>query len=258
MTSWVRYVSARHGRGFGQLGENSQIHVYDGDLFDSPKPTDTRVQLADVTLLSPCQPSKIVALWNNFHALAEKTGKPVPSHALFLIKPSTCLNGTRSAIKRPASYRGKIAFEGELGIVIGKACRGVSREAAAGHIFGYTCINDVTAFGLLNEDPNFAQWTRAKGFDTFGVVGPCIVPEFDWHSACVVTTLNGVERQNYPLADMVLEPEVLVSQLSQDMTLLPGDVIACGTSLGAGSMPDGAKVEVTIAGIGSLANTMNG
>ena len=102
------------------------------------------------------------------------------------------------------------------------------------------------------------QWTRAKGSDTFGCIGPAIVPGFDWRSASVVTRLDGVERQNYPLSDIVFSPEEQVSRLSRDMTLMPGDVIAVGTSIGVGSMKDGAVVEVSIRGIGSLVNHMRG
>jgi 2-keto-4-pentenoate hydratase/2-oxohepta-3-ene-1,7-dioic acid hydratase in catechol pathway len=258
MTSWIRYVSPQRGPGFGLLDEAGLIHEHEGDMFDGPTATGARLSLSEVTLLSPCRPGKVVALWNNFHALAAKIGKAVPSHPLFLIKSSTSVCGDGEPIRRPASYGGKIAYEGELGIVIGRTCRHVAPDAAASHIFGYTCVNDVTAIELLNEDANFAQWTRAKSFDTFGVLGPVIVPDFDWRSASVVTTLDGVERQNYPLSDLVFGPETLVSLLSQDMTLEPGDVIACGTSLGVGSMKAGAAVMVTIAGIGTLANVMAG
>lgn len=258
MTSWIRYVSPQRGPGFGLLDEEGCIHEHEGGMFDSPTPTGGRLSLSDVTVLSPCQPGKVVALWNNFHALAAKIGKAVPSHPLFLIKSSTSVCGAGAAIQRPVSYPGKIAYEGELGVVIGKTCRNIEPGAAADHIFGYTCVNDVTAIELLNEDANFAQWTRAKSFDTFGVLGPVIVPGFDWRAASVVTTLDGVERQNYPLSDLVFGPEALVSLLSQDMTLEPGDVIACGTSLGVGSMKPGASVTVTIDGIGSLANVMGG
>ncbi len=133
----------------------------------------------------------------------------------------------------------------------------MSTADAADYIFGYTCVNDVTAGDLLNEDPNFAQWCRAKGYDTFGCIGPAIATDFEWAGASVVTTLDGVERQNYPLSDMVFSPAEQVSMISRDMTLLPGDVIACGTSIGIGSIKDGATVEVSIAGIGMLSNTLS-
>jgi 2-keto-4-pentenoate hydratase/2-oxohepta-3-ene-1,7-dioic acid hydratase in catechol pathway len=229
---------------------------HSGDMFDSPQTTGRALPLRTITLLAPCQPSKIVALWNNYHALAAKLGKAAPNHPLFLIKPGTCVIGPGEAIQRPAAYAGKIAFEGELGIVIGRRCKDVSPSEARGFILGYTCVNDVTAAEVLNENGDFAQWCRSKGYDTFGCIGPTITTDFDWSKAQVITRLDGGERQNYPLADMILPPAELVSGISQDMTLLPGDVIAVGTSLGVGSMKDGATVEVYIDGIGSLTNTV--
>jgi 2-keto-4-pentenoate hydratase/2-oxohepta-3-ene-1,7-dioic acid hydratase in catechol pathway len=127
---------------------------------------------------------------------------------------------------------------------------------AAACIFGYTCINDVTAIGVLDENPDFAQWCRSKGYDTFACIGPAINSDFDWAKARVVTRLDGVERQNYPLSDMIMPPTELVSRISGDMSLLPGDVIACGTSVGVGSIKEGSSVQVTIDGIGSLVNTL--
>jgi 2-keto-4-pentenoate hydratase/2-oxohepta-3-ene-1,7-dioic acid hydratase in catechol pathway len=140
--------------------------------------------------------------------------------------------------------------------VIGRRCRDASAEEAAESIFGYTLINDVTAADLLNENPHFPQWCRAKGFDTFCCIGPSIVSGFDWRSARLVTMVDGVERQNYPLDDMVFSPAEQVRLISQDLTLEPGDVIACGTSVGVGSIKDGATVTVSIDGIGTLSNTL--
>jgi 2-keto-4-pentenoate hydratase/2-oxohepta-3-ene-1,7-dioic acid hydratase in catechol pathway len=241
--------------GFGIFDE-AHILEYEGDLFDSPRPTGARIARGEFTLRSPCEPSKIIALWNNFTALGLKLGKQAPSHPLFLIKPGTSVAGPGDAILRPASYAGKIAYEGELGIVIGRRCKEVPVSQAADHIFGYTCVNDVTAGEVLNENPDFAQWCRSKGYDTFGCLGPVIATELDWRSARVITRLDGVERQNYPLSDMIMSPTELVSRVSHDMTLLPGDVIACGTSLGIGSIKEGASVEVAIEGIGSLVNAL--
>ena len=147
---------------------------------------------------------------------------------------------------------GKVVYEGELGIVIGKRCRAVSEADSASCIFGYTCINDVTAIDLLNKDPGFAQWTRAKGFDTFGVFGPVIATDVDPAKLIVKTILNGQERQNYPLSDTIFAPKELVSLISHDMTLEAGDVIACGTSVGVGSMKPGSTVSIVIEGIGTL------
>src|SRR5262249_5871500 len=135
-------------------------------------------------------------------------------------------------------------------------CKSVDVDTASDCIFGYTCVNDVTAAEILNSDPTFVQWCRSKGFDTFGCVGPVIATDLDLRGARVVTRLDGGERQNYPLSDMIYSPAEQVSRISQDMTLLAGDVIACGTSLGVGSMKDGSTVEIRIDGIGSLVNTL--
>jgi 2-keto-4-pentenoate hydratase/2-oxohepta-3-ene-1,7-dioic acid hydratase in catechol pathway len=256
MKSWIRFRRADGHTGFGVL-ENDRVNVYDGDMFNEPVPTGTVLTSGEITPLSPCMPSKIIALWNNFHALAEKLDKAPPAHPLFLIKPSTSVIGPGEPIRRPKSYSGKIAYEGELGIVIGKRCRNVPVEAAGDHIFGFTCINDVTAVELLNEDPNFVQWCRAKSFDTFGCIGPVIQRDFDWRAARVVTRLDGVERQNYPLTDMIFSPAEQVSLISHDTTLMPGDVIACGTSIGVGSIKDGSTVDVSIGGIGTLSNALS-
>jgi 2-keto-4-pentenoate hydratase/2-oxohepta-3-ene-1,7-dioic acid hydratase in catechol pathway len=147
-----------------------------------------------------------------------------------------------------------VVYEGELGIVIGKRCTAVAVADAPGYIFGYTCINDVTAAEILNKDATFAQWSRAKSFDTFGVFGPVIATGLDPSALVVRTILNGQERQNYPVADMIFSPLQLVSLISQDMTLEAGDVIACGTSVGVGSMKPGSSVSIVIDGIGTLSN----
>src|SRR5437016_2296529 len=255
MTQWARFKSANGRVGFGVL-EGDRIVEYESDLFDQPRPTGATIPRETITLLSPCVPTKIVALWNNFRALAAKLGKQEPNHPLFLIKPGSSVAGPGDPIQRPASYKGKIAYEGELGIVIGRYCKNVPESEAADYIFGYTCVNDITAAEVLNEDVNFPQWCRAKGYDTFGCLGPVIVPDLDWSHVRVITRLDGVERQNYALSDMIFSPAEQVSRISHDMALLPGDVIACGTSLGVGSIKDGSTVEITIDGIGSLANAL--
>ena len=130
-----------------------------------------------------------------------------------------------------------------------------ARPRRADHIFGYTCINDVTAVDLISKNQTFAQWTRAKSFDGFGAFGPVVATGLDAASLRVRTVLDGQERQNYPVSDMIFPPARLVSLLSQDMTLMPGDVIACGTSVGVGTMKNPTNtVEVSIDGVGTLGN----
>jgi len=252
MAHWIRFE--HQGRaGFGVL-ENDSIKVYSGEMFGSAQPTGATVPLAAVKVLTPAQPSKMVALWNNFHALAAKLGNPEPPEPLYFLKGNNSFLAHGETIRVPASYAGKVVYEGELGIVIGKRCKAVSAADAPGCVFGYTCINDVTAAEILNKDATFAQWSRAKSFDTFGVFGPVIATGLDPSGLVVRTILNGQERQNYPVADMIFSPLQLVSLISQDMTLEAGDVIACGTSLGVGSMKPGSSVSVVIDGIGTLSN----
>ena len=252
MAHWIRFE--HQGRAaFGVLeGENIRVHA--GDMFGGAQPTGASVALAAVKVLTPTQPSKMVALWNNFHALAAKLGNPEPPEPLYFLKGNNSFLAHRETIRVPASYSGKVVYEGELGVVIGKRCKAVSAADAPAYIFGYTCINDVTAAEILNKDASFAQWSRAKSFDTFGVFGPVIATGLDPSALVVRTILNGQERQNYPVADMIFSPLQLVSLISQDMTLEPGDVIACGTSLGVGSMKPGSSVSVVIDGIGTLSN----
>ena len=252
MTHWIRYA-AGGVPGFGRL-DGTQIAVQSGDMFDAPQPTGRTLPLDAVEVLTPTAAGKMLALWNNFRALAAKLGNPVPPEPLYFIKANSSYLATGQTIRRPASYAGKVVFEGELGIVIGRTCRAVSEADAERNIFGYTCINDVTAVDILNRDSTFAQWTRAKGFDTFGVFGPVVATGLDPMQLSIRTVLDGQERQNYPVADMAFPPAKLVSLISQDITLDPGDVIACGTSLGVGSMKPGSTVAVTIDGIGTLVN----
>lgn len=255
MARWVRF-RRDNAVGFGTL-KGDTIALHEGDMFESPPPTGATVPFAEVTLAPPCVPSKMIALWNNFHALADKLGTPKPEEPLYFFKSSNSFLATGQAIERPRTYGGRIIYEGELGVVIGRTCHDAAEEDAARAIFGYTCVNDVTAVDILNADPTFAQWARAKSFDTFGAFGPAIATGLDPTTLSVRTVLNGDERQNYALSDMILPPARIVSLLSREMTLYPGDIICCGTSLGAGSMKAPQNVvEVTIDGIGTLRNTL--
>jgi len=255
MTSWVRFQIGEN-QSFGQL-DNGLIHEYTGELFADNQANGVTYPIDDVELLAPCKPAKIIALWNNFHALAEKQGHEIPEMPYYFLKPSSCVIGPGTPIRSPESYSGRIFYEGELGIVIGRNCKNVNEEEALSFVKGYTCVNDVTAMQLIAEKPAFAQWARAKSFDTFGVIGPCITELADPSALSVKTLLNGRERQNYPVSDMIFSPAQIVSLLSQDMTLEAGDVIACGTSLGALPMKPGMTVEVVIEGIGTLENDFN-
>ena len=252
MTTWVRF--SKNGiEGFGTL-DGAIISMHTGDMFAGSSATGTTLALADVTLLAPCRPSKMPALWNNFHERAAKEGNPLPADPLYFLKSNNSFCAPGSVIRKPAHFDGKVIFEAELGIVIGRRASAVSESDAPAHIFGYTCVNDVTAVEILRMDKTFEQWTRSKGFDTFGPIGPAIVTGIDPQDSRVRAILNGQERQNYPVADMIFSPARLVSLISRDMTLEPGDIIACGTSVGAGSMKPGSIIQISIDGIGTLEN----
>ena len=248
---WVRFREGGHTH-FGTL-EGARVRVWHGDLFDDPQRSDRTVALAEVQLLTPVQPSKVIALWNNFRALGDKLALPVPAEPLYLVKTPNSYLAPGGTIRHPGGSA-KVVFEGELGIVIGKACKQVAQHDALGHVLGYTCANDVTVADILHRDASFAQWVRAKSFDTFCPFGPAVATGLDPQKLVVRTYLNGELRQDYPVSDMRFSVAQLVSLISQDMSLLPGDIILCGTSIGVGSMKPGSTVEVEIAGIGKLGN----
>lgn len=247
---WLRFAQAGHA-GFGVL-DGESVRVHRGDLFGANEPSGEQLPLAGLELLPPCQPRTVVGLWNNFHALAQKNGWAPPAEPLYFIKAVGSLAGPGSNTPAAAEAVGRVAFEGELAVVIGKPAHRVSPQQAGEHIFGYTCANDITAIELLNRDATFAQWTRAKGLPGFGVFGPVIETEFDLQSATLRTRVGGRERQNYALSDMIVQPASLVSLISQDLALETGDLILCGTSLGVLPMKPGSEVEVEIDGIGVL------
>jgi len=253
MTQWVRFE--RGGKQYFGTLEGDTIKVHDGDMFASPKATGESVKLSDVKLSIPCVPSKMVCLWNNFHELAAKNDFQHPAEPLYFIKAPNAYHPHGEPIRRPGTYDGKIVYEGELGIVIGKQCSNISEAEAGDYIFGYTCVNDVTAVDLMKKFPTFDQWTRAKSFDTFGVFGPAITTGVDPMKLRIKTVLNGKERQNYPVTDMFFPPHKLVAAVSKDMTLMPGDIIACGTSVGVGVMDQANNVvDIVIDGVGTLTN----
>ena len=252
MAQWLRFQHQGKS-GLGQL-QADQVAVYEGDLFKAPKATGETLKLADVTVDIPCSPSKMVAMVDNFHSLVTKLEHAVPVEPLYFLKGNNSFLAANQIIRTPKSYSGKVVYEGELGIVIGKHCHEVDEGEAAKAIFGYTCINDVTAIEILNRDPGYAQWTRAKSFNTFGVFGPYITTDVDPSILSIKTILNDQERQNYPIADMIFPPAKLVSLISQDVPLEPGDIIACGTSVGVGSMKPGSNVSIIIDGVGRLDN----
>ena len=254
MANWIKFEH-NNSQSFGIVNDN-QITVYEGDMFNDPTKTDSKINLSDVVIKNPCQPSKMIALWNNYQSLANEKGLSKPNNPLYLNKAISCIIDQGENIIRPKSYDESIFFEGELGIVIGKKCKDVSVDDSSKYIFGYTCINDVTAMDLVKKDPTFDQWTRSKSYDTFGIFGPCIATDVDPTTLEITTTVDGEIKQNYKTNDMFFNVFEIVSFLSHDMTLNPGDIIACGTNSGLGPINTGESVTVCIEQIGKITNTL--
>ncbi len=252
MTNWVRF----------ELNDNTHMGTLNGDqvsicsntLFEEPVLTGETVSLSEVRLLAPYAPNSILALWNNFHERAAAEGQTIPATPLYFMKPVSSVIGPGDTIFRPRGHSGRVIFEAELGIVVGKQCSNISAAQADEHIFGYTCVNDVTAIEFLFEDKAFQQWTRSKGYDSFTPLGPCINTEIDPGGLNILAIQDGETRQDYPVTDMIYSPQQIVAMISEYQTLVPGDLICCGTSVGARTMKPGTEIQISIPGIGTLVN----
>jgi 2-keto-4-pentenoate hydratase/2-oxohepta-3-ene-1,7-dioic acid hydratase in catechol pathway len=237
---------------YGVLEDNG-ISPIEGDPFqEDAEITDMKYALASCRLLAPCEPSKIVAYGVNYKSHSDEMGSNLPDEPLMFIKPTTSVIGPDQEIVYPPSSK-RVDYEGELGVVIGDIARSVSPEDALDYVFGYTCLNDVTARDLQQKD---GQWTRGKGFDTFCPFGPWIETDLSPEKLHLQTRLNGEVKQDTDTSSMIFPVDVLISFASRVMTLLPGDVIATGTAAGVGPMQPGDVVEVEIGGIGILRNTV--
>jgi 2-keto-4-pentenoate hydratase/2-oxohepta-3-ene-1,7-dioic acid hydratase in catechol pathway len=213
----------------------------------------SELPLNSVRLLAPAEPSKIVCIGRNYREHAKELNHPIPTEPLFFFKPPSSLIGPGDEIRRPVELSQRVDYEGELGVVIGQRCYRLGEgDDVRPYILGYTCVNDVTARDLQNKD---GQWSRAKGFDTFCPVGPLVAEDLDpWKGVRVQTRVNGELRQNGTTTDFLFPLDVLIRFISQVMTLEPGDLIATGTPVGVSPLQAGDTVEVTVEGVGSLAN----
>jgi 2-keto-4-pentenoate hydratase/2-oxohepta-3-ene-1,7-dioic acid hydratase in catechol pathway len=247
----VRLVRFRHGERIatGVLVED-EVRVIRGTFFEDPVPTGEDVPLADVRLLAPVLPSKMVAVARNYPEHAAELGNPLPERPMLFFKPATSVIGPNDPIPIPEGTE-RVDHEAELAVVIGRLCRRVAEADAARYILGYTCANDVTARDWQKAD---GQWARAKGSDGFGPLGPWVDTEADVSDVAVLSRVDGQARQSGRTSDMVFSPAWLVSYISQTITLLPGDVVLTGTPPGVGPMVPGNRVEVEVEGIGVLEN----
>jgi 2-keto-4-pentenoate hydratase/2-oxohepta-3-ene-1,7-dioic acid hydratase in catechol pathway len=231
--------------------EGETVVAIDGHPFGEINRTDQRWAVADVRLLSPILPSKVVCVGRNYAEHAAEHGSEVPKEPLLFLKPSTSVIGPHDAIRLPPQSK-QVEHEAELAVVIGASgARRLDRSAASSAIFGYTCANDVTARDLQRSD---GQWTRAKGFDSFCPLGPWIDTSVDVSDAEVRCEVNEEVRQLGRTKDLVFDVPTLISYVSHIMTLLPGDVILTGTPAGVSPLHSGDVVTVRIEGLGELRN----
>jgi 2-keto-4-pentenoate hydratase/2-oxohepta-3-ene-1,7-dioic acid hydratase in catechol pathway len=235
--------------------EGETIAQIEGIPYVEIKKTDQRWALADVRLLPPVVPSKVVCVGRNYAEHAAEHGADVPKEPLLFLKPPSSVVGPNMPVRLPAQSK-QVEHEAELAIVIGVAPGAgwtvrVDRETAKASIFGYTCANDVTARDLQKSD---GQWTRAKGFDSFCPLGPWIVTGLDVSDLEVRCEVNEEVRQLGRTSQMVFDPATLVSYVSHIMTLQPGDIILTGTPAGVSPLLDGDTVTVRIEGLGELRN----
>jgi 2-keto-4-pentenoate hydratase/2-oxohepta-3-ene-1,7-dioic acid hydratase in catechol pathway len=229
---------------------DDRVGEISGNPFGRYRRNEAQTPLADVKLIPPCEPSKIVCVGRNYVEHARELGNEVPKVPLIFMKPPSSIIANGGTIILPPQSA-QVEHEAELVVVIGKRGRNVTTEDARKYIFGYTVGNDVTARDLQKAD---GLWTRAKGFDTFCPFGPWIDTEFDPADAVITCRVNGQMRQMASTRDMVFNVGVLIAYVSSVMTLEPGDLIFTGTPAGVGELKNGDKVEVEIEGLGSLSN----
>ena len=232
------------------ITEESIVAPIEGHPFVEIRPEGSVLKLADVRLLAPVLPSKVVCVGKNYRDHAAEMGGEAPEEPLLFLKPSTSVIGSGDPIDLPWQSE-QVEHEGELAVVIGRMCKDVPVDRVNDVIFGYTIANDVTARDLQKSD---GQWTRAKGFDTFCPIGPWIQTELNPADADITVTVNGEQRQHSGIDAMVHDVPALVAYVSSCMTLLPGDVILTGTPAGVGPLVAGDSVSVGITGIGTLTN----
>lgn len=250
----VRFAIRDTGKPCYGFVENDRVSAVDGPPWAGGRETGKSHSLNETKLLAPVEPSKIVCIGLNYHAhvAASQSADEAPQYPLIFLKPPSSIIGPGEKIIHPAQSQ-RVDYEAELGVVIGKTAKDVGKDHALKHVYGYTCVNDVTARDLQKKD---GQWSRAKGFDTFCPVGPWIVTELNYGDVLVEGILNGEVKQSGRTSLMIFDIPYLISYISSVMTLNPGDLISTGTPAGIAPMKSGDEIEVKVEGIGSLKNVM--
>ena len=241
-----------NGQIFYGAVEGDEVVQLEGSVFDQPQKSSVKLPLPQVKLLTPTQPSKVVCVGQNYLDHIKELGVPVPQQPVVFLKPTTCLIGHDDQIIYP-KLAGRVDFEGELALVVGKKLHQASESEALEGLLGCSCFNDVTERNWA-ADP--FKLTLCKGFDTFGCYGPWLETEADPGALGIKTILNGKVMQDDNTANCVFSPSMLLSFVSQHMTLLPGDVLITGTPSGIAPMEVGDQIEVEIEGVGRLSNRL--
>ncbi len=246
-------LALRDGARFARLDPaGDRAHLYSVAPWLGGEETGEIVPFDRAALLAPVEPFKILCVGRNYAAHAKELGNEVPKEPLLFFKPKTSLVGPGGAVVLP-SVSEKVEHEAELGVVIGKLAKAVTREDALAHVFGYTIVNDVTARDLQKKD---GQWARAKGFDGFCPTGPWVETALDPRDVAVRCRVNGTVRQDGRTSSMVFDVAALIAYASAAMTLEPGDLLVTGTPEGVGPLVKGDRLETEIEGIGVLENTI--
>lgn len=244
----------RYGRVLTALGERffrlheDELLLLSGAPWLGGAPSGDTVPLAEAHLLCPLAPRTIFGIGKNYRAHASEMGGSVPSEPLVFLKTVTSLAGPDDTVLLPRESA-RVDYEGELGVVIGRRGRRISRDQAMAHVFGLVPLCDITARDLQAKD---GQWARAKGFDGFCPAGPFVVSGVSPESLGLSLTVGGMVKQRASTRDMVFDVPTLVAHLSSFATLEPGDVIATGTPEGVGPLEDGNSVEVEVERVGRL------
>lgn len=237
---------------YGAVQEDLRsLRVIQGDPFHTLELTDQQISLADVELLPPVEPRKLICVGLNYASHANESNLPkIPEEPLiFLCSPSAIIADQQTIVL--SNDQDRIDYEAELAVVIQKTCKDLRPSDVSDAIFGYTCANDVSNRTLQKKD---GQFTRAKSFDTYKPLGPWIETDLDLQQAQISLFQNDQLKQSAPITDMIFSVQELVRFISTIMTLEPGDTILTGTPAGVGSLAHGDQIEIEITGIGRLTN----
>jgi 2-keto-4-pentenoate hydratase/2-oxohepta-3-ene-1,7-dioic acid hydratase in catechol pathway len=250
MERYIRF-EATEGVEWGRL-EEGRIQKISGNPVDEFELTGIYYEPSQVKLQAPVSPSKIICIGLNYkeHVKESQSADKIPDEPVLFLKPPSSLIGPGQRITYPEMSE-RIDYEAELGVVISRECRNIAAIEAEDYVFGFTCINDVTARDLQKKD---GQWTRAKGFDTFCPAGPWVVDDLKYEDLQIESYLNGELRQSARTSELIFPIPELIAFISKVMTLYPGDLISTGTPSGVGPMQSGDRIEIRIEGIGSLVN----